>query len=100
MESNSYWKKLVYFNKNYQKEKKAIPYNIEILKNWKIKALVVRTDDDTFSSYEDVTQLYNLVKNKNYMKILDVKNYGHLDVLNADSAYNDIFLPLIEFLKN
>ncbi len=93
-------KKLVYFNKNYQKEKKAIPYNIEILKNWKIKALVVRTDDDTFSSYEDVTQLYNLVKNKNYMKILDVKNYGHLDVLNADSAYNDIFLPLIEFLKH
>lgn len=93
-------KKLVYFNENYEKEKKAVPYNIENLKNWKIKALVVRTDDDTFSSYEDVTQFYNLVKDKSYVKILDVKNYGHLDVLNADSAYNDIFLPLIEFLKN
>jgi pimeloyl-ACP methyl ester carboxylesterase len=93
-------KKLVYFNENYEKEKTAIPYNIENLKNWKIKALVVRTDDDTFSSYEDVTQFYNLIKDKSYVKILDVKNYGHLDVLNADSAYNDIFLPLIEFLKN
>lgn len=93
-------KKLVYYNPNYNKDKKATPYNVNILKKWKIKALVARTDSDTFSSYEDVTQFYNLVEDKSYMKLLDLKKYGHLDVLAADSAYRDIVLPIVNFLKN
>ena len=70
------------------------------LRKWKIKALVARTDSDTFSSYQDVTELYNLVQDKSYMKLLDLKKYGHLDVLAADSAYTDIVLPIVKFLKN
>jgi len=93
-------KKLVYYNPNYTKDKKAKAYNVNALRKWKIKALVARTDSDTFSSYQDVTQLYNLVQDKSYMKILDIKKYGHLDVLAADSAYNDIVLPIVKFLKN
>ena len=93
-------KRLVYYNPNYNKEKKAKPYNINILKKWKVKALLARTDSDTFSSYQDVTELYNLVENKSFMKLLDIKNYGHLDVLAADSAYKDIYLPIVKFLKN
>ena len=91
-------KKLVYYNPNFEKEKVAKPYNIEILKKWKIKALVGRTDMDTFSSYEDVTEFYNNIENKSLVKLLDLTNYGHLDVLSADSAYNDIFIPMIKFL--
>ena len=93
-------KKLVYYNPNYNKDKKAKPYNVNNLRKWKIKALVARTDSDTFSSYQDVTQLYNLVQDKSYMKLLDLKKYGHLDVLAADSAYKDIVLPIVKFLKN
>ena len=93
-------KKLCYYNPNYDKDKKAKYYNVNNLRKWKIKAIVARTDSDTFSSYQDVTELYNLVENKSYMKLLDIKNYGHLDVLAADSAYNDIFLPIVKFLKN
>lgn len=93
-------KKLVYYNPNFDKEKTAKPYNIDILKKWNIKALVARTDDDTFSSYQDVTNFYNTVENKSYMNILELKNYGHLDVLAADSAYEDIFIPIVNFLKN
>ena len=93
-------KRLVYYNPNYKTEKKAKPYNINILKKWKIKSLLARTDSDTFSSFQDVTELYNLVENKSYMKLLDIKNYGHLDVLAADSAYKDIYLPIVKFLKN
>ena len=93
-------KKLVYYNPNYDKDKKAKPYNVNNLRKWKIKALVARTDSDTFSSYQDVTQLYNLVQDKSYMKLLDLKKYGHLDVLAADSAYKDIVLPIVKFLKN
>ena len=91
---------MCYYNPNYDKDKKAKYYNVNNLRKWKIKAIVARTDSDTFSSYQDVTELYNLVENKSYMKLLDIKNYGHLDVLAADSAYNDIFLPIVKFLKN
>ena len=93
-------KKLVYFNPNFDSEKTAQPYNYANLMKWKIKALIARTDDDTFSSYEDVTEFYNTVKDKSYLEILDLKNYGHIDVLAADSAYEDIFIPILNFINN
>ena len=93
-------KKLVYYNPNYEKEKTAKAYKIKNVKKWKIKALVARTDMDTLSSYEDVTEFYNNIEDKSYIKLLDLTQYGHLDVLAADSAYNDIVLPMFNFLKN
>ena len=90
---------MVYYNPNYEKEKTAKPYNTNVLKKWKIKALIARTDSNTFSSSKDVTILYYTVENKSYMKLLNLKNYGHLDFLAADSAYQDIFIPIISFLK-
>ena len=81
------------------KEKTAKAYNLNNLKKWKVKALIARTDDDTFSSYQDVTDFYYAVENKSLIKILDLKNYGHIDVLAADSAYNDVFLPILNFIK-
>ena len=90
---------MVYYNPNYEKEKTAKPYNTNVLIKWKIKALIARTDSNTFSSSKDVTILYYTVENKSYMKLLNLKNYGYLDVLDADSAYQDIFIPIISFLK-
>ena len=90
---------MVYYNPNYEKEKTAKPYNTNVLKKWKIKALIARTNSNTFSSSKDVTILYYTVENKSYMKLLNLKNYGYLDVLDADSAYQDIFIPIISFLK-
>ena len=92
-------KKLVFYNPNYNNDKLSRPYNINNLKKWNIKALIARTDMDTFSSYEDVTNLVKTVNNDSFMKVLDLKNYGHLDVLAAESAYKDIFIPIIKFLK-
>ena len=93
-------KKLVYYNPNYEKEKTAKPYDTENLKKWKIKALIARTDDDTFSSYKDVTEFYNIVENKSLIQLLDLKSYSHMDVLAAKSALEDIYYPILNFLKN
>ena len=93
-------KKLVYYNPNFEKEQTAVPYNTENLKNWKIKSLISRTDDDTFSSYEDVTEFYMNVEDKSLIEILDLKDYSHFDVLGAESAYEEIYMPIINFLKN
>ena len=92
-------KQLVYYNPNFEKEKTAVPYNYENLKKWKVKALIARTDDDTFSSYEDVTELYNTIEDKSYVQILDLKNYGHFDCLSAESAIKDIFYPIVTFFN-
>ena len=92
-------KKLVYYNPNFYEEKTAKEYNLENLKKWKIKSLVTRSDDDTFGSYQDVTDFYDAVEDKSVIKLLELTSYGHLDVLFAESAINDIFKPIIEFIK-
>ena len=93
-------KKLVYYNHQFHKEKEAKEYNINNLKKWKIKSLIARTDDDSFSSYQDVTDFYNIVENKSTIKILDLINYSHLDCLAAKSAVNEIYKPILNFLKS
>ena len=93
-------KKLVYYNPNFNKEKTAEPYDINNLKKWKIKALIARTDDDTFSSYEDVTEFYTTVEDKTYVQILELVNYSHFDCLAAESAVQDIFYPILNFFDN
>ena len=93
-------KKLVYYNPNFEKEKTAKEYDTNYIKKWKIKSLIARTDDDTFSSYQDVTDFYNIVENISTVKILDLVKYNHIDCLSAESAINEIFMPIIEFLKN
>ena len=92
-------KKLVYYNPNFHEEKTAKEYNLENLKKWKIKSLVTRSDDDTFGSYQDITDFYDAVEDKSVIKLLELTSYGHLDVLFAESAINDIFKPIIEFIK-
>ena len=68
------------------------------MKGWKIRALIQRSDCDTFSTYEDVTELYDMIEKKSYVKLLDTPLYGHLDDLAAQSAINDIYIPIIYFL--
>ena len=92
-------KKLVYYNPNFHEEKTAKEYNLENLKKWKIKSLVTRSDDDTFGSYQDVTDFYDAVEDKSVIKLIELTSYGHLDVIFAESAINDIFEPIIEFIK-
>ena len=92
-------KKLVYFNPDFNKEKDAIPYDINVIKAWKIPAFIQRSDCDTFSSYEDVTELYDIIEDKSYIKLVDTKLYGHTDDLAAESAINDVYIPIINFLK-
>ena len=44
-------KKLVYFNPDYAKNKYALEYDTNVIKNWKIKSFIERSDCDSYSSY-------------------------------------------------
>ena len=93
-------KKLVYYNPDYDKTKDAKEYDTSILKKWKIKAFIQRSDCDSFSTYEDVTELYEAIEDKSYITLVDTISYGHTDDLAADSAIEDVYLPVISFLEN
>ena len=92
-------KKLVYFNPDYPTTKEAKPYDSNVIKNWKIKSFIQRSDCDTFSSYDDVTEFYEAVEDKSLILLVDTPNYGHTDDLAASSAIEDVYKPLINFLE-
>ena len=92
-------KKLVYFNPDYSSNKEVKEYDINVIKKWKIKAFIQRSDCDTFSSYDDVTELYETIENKSLIKLIDTPSYGHTDDLAAESAIEDVYIPLITFLE-
>jgi len=76
-------KQLVHYNPDFNKEKTAIPYDTDVLKRWKVKALVARSDMDSFSSYDDVTELIDLVNNETILKVLDIFSPQHVAFCNT-----------------
>jgi pimeloyl-ACP methyl ester carboxylesterase len=91
-------KKLVYFNKDYDDESEVKEYDTKNIKKWKIKSFVQRSDSDSFSSYDDVTEFYEEIENKSLIKLVDTPMYGHTDDLVADSALDEVYIPVIDFL--
>ena len=91
-------KKLVYFNKDYDDESEVKEYDTKNIKKWKIKSLIQRSDGDTFSSFDDVTEFYEAIENKSLIKLIDTPNYGHTDDLVADSALDEVYIPVLDYL--
>ena len=91
-------RQLIYFNKDYSDEYEVKKYDTKIIKKWKIKSLIQRSDSDSFSSYEDVTEFYESIENKSLIKLIDTPMYGHTDDLVADSALNEVYIPVADFL--
>ena len=91
-------KKLVYFNKDYDDESEVKEYDTKSIKKWKIKSLIQRSTGDTFSSFDDVTEFYETIENKSLVKLLDIPNYGHTDDLVADSALDEVYIPILDYL--
>ena len=92
-------KKLVYFNPDNSEDKEVIEYNIDVIKKWKIRSFIQRSDSDAFSSYKDVSEFYELIQNKTIVKLVDTPKYGHLNILMDESVINDVYIPLINFIE-
>ena len=92
-------KKLVYFNPDYAKNKYVVEYDTNVIKNWKIKAFIERSDCDSYSSYQDVTELYETIGDKSYVKFVDYKDYGHMDFVCGETAPEDVYIPVINFIE-
>lgn len=91
-------KALVHFNPRMGGENQFEEYDKEVLKKWKIKAFITRSNTDNFSLYKDVTEFYNNIENKSLITLFDC-DYSHLDFALAKSAYRDVYLPLMKYLE-
>ena len=92
-------KKLVYFNPDFAKNKEFKYYDTNVIKNWKIKAFIERSDCDAYSSYQDVTDLYETIEDKSYITLADYKEWGHMDFVVGETAPEDVYIPVIKFIE-
>ena len=92
-------KKLVYFNPDFIHDNKFYEYDVNVIKNWKIKAFIERSDCDAYSSYQDVTGLLDTIEDKSYIKVADYKEYGHMDFVCGETAPEDVYIPVINFIE-
>ena len=90
-------KKLVYYSPKSEENDEIKEYDLNVLKNWKIKALMTRSKCDDFSQYDEVTKLYDTIQNKSLITLYDIE-YAHLDFFFAKSALDDFYIPMVNFL--
>jgi esterase/lipase len=87
-------------NKNiiiYGKDKPPL-YNLEKFKNYSVPSLVTISNSDPFSKPEDCQHLFKHVK-KNVIKLLELKDYNHLDYLWSNHATKEVYKKIFEFIK-
>ena len=90
---------MVYFNPDFSENKEFLEYDVNVIKNWKIKAFIERSDCDSYSSYQDVTDFYETIEDKSYIKLVDYQEYGHMDFVCVETAPEDVYIPIINFIE-
>ena len=73
-------------------------YDLSKFKNYKVKSLLYTSDKDPFSNFDDLNHLTKYL-NEKYVTIKRMKNYNHMDFLWSEDAMEDIYKPIIKFLK-
>ena len=87
------WKNMkIYGNKT------SPEYDLSKFKNYKIKSLLYTSDKDPFSNIDDLNHLTKYL-NEKYVTVKRMNNYNHMDFLWSDDAKEDIYEPIVKFLK-
>jgi len=84
--------------KHYGTEKPPV-YDLDKFKKYSIPSLMTISDADPFSNPQDVLEFINNIEDKNVVNLLSLSNYNHIDYFWADSATEDVFPKVLEFLE-
>jgi len=84
--------------KHYGTEKPPV-YDLDKFKKYSIPSLMTISDADPFSNPQDVLEFINNIEDKNVVNLLSLSNYNHIDYFWADSAIEDVFPKVLEFLE-
>ena len=73
-------------------------YDLNKMKNYKIKSFITISDSDPFCNPEDTLEFLLKIEDQSVIEILSLKDYNHIDYLWADSAYEELYPKFLEFL--
>ena len=75
-------------------------YDLNQMKKYSIPSLMTISDADPFANPQDTIEFIDNIENKNIVQILSLSNCNHIDNFWADSAIEEIFPKVIDFIRN
>jgi hypothetical protein len=57
------------------------------------------SDADPFANPQDTLEFIENIDNKNIITLLNLRNYNHIDYFWADSAIEEIFPKVLDFIN-
>ena len=87
---------------NIEHYKKITPpvYDLKKMKGYSIPSLMTISDADPFADPQDTLDFIDNIGNKDIVKILSLTNYNHIDYFWADSAVDEVFPEVLNFLRD
>ena len=73
-------------------------YDLKKMKGYSIPSLMTISDADPFANPQDTLDFVDNIENKKVVNILSLTNYNHNDYFWADSAVQEIFPKVMNFL--
>ena len=84
--------------KKYHQVKPPV-YDLNRMKGFSIPSLMTISDADPFADPQDTLDFIENIENKNNINILSLSNYNHIDYFWADSAIEEVFPKVMNFLN-
>ncbi len=85
-------------NKEHYGTEKPPEYDLTKMKNYSIKSMVTTSDADPYCNPEDTLDFLKKIEDQSVVEVLSLTNYDHIDYLWSDSAYEEIYPKILDFL--
>ena len=85
-------------NKKHYGTENPPEYDLSKMKNYSIKSIVTISDTDPFCNPKDTLDFLENIEDQSVVEVMNLTNYDHIDYLWSDSAYDEIFPKILNFL--
>ena len=74
-------------------------YDLNQMKKYSIPSLMTISDADPFANPQDTLEFIDNIEDKNVVELLSLTNYNHIDYFWADSAIEEVFPKVLNFIR-
>jgi len=75
-------------------------YDLKNMKKYSIKSMVTISDTDPFCNPNDTLDFLKKIEDQSIVEVMNLTNYDHIDYLWSDSAYDEIYQKILNFLDH
>ena len=73
-------------------------YDLKQMRGYSIPSIITISDSDPFANPQDTLDFIDNIENKNIVNVMSLTNYNHIDYFWSESAAQEIFPKVINFL--